>query len=609
VVSAPDARSAITPEAKPVVERYLAATGGRAAFESIRSTTIKATAAALGFEGVTWQWSVAPDHHGTYTKLGPLEFTEGYDGKVAWRTDPTSGKLVILDGKDFEDAEATAYFENDRWLAADQGGGTITLGPPDSTGAYDVLVVTPPAGRERVLYVNRKTGLIDRATSQKDQLVIVSTISDYRPVGGRKLAFSLLTQIVGLPANDLLITIDSVWVNTDVPASRFAKPGATDVSARFLKDPHVASIPFDYSGRHVWLRASVNGGAPADFIFDTGASVTVIDSGFAARNRLETQGKIQSQGAGATGGATFSRLATLRVASADGDGVEIKDVQVAVLSINRDLAPFFWRECAGVIGYDFISRFVVRVDYDHHRLTLTDPTTFRYSGGGEAIPFTLAGTMPAIRMTLDGRYTGEFRVDVGSSSTVDLHAPFVRQNRLDDPGRTALEVTGGGFGGTFSSRLTRMKTLEIGKFSWPRPIVSFSGAMAGALASEDYAGNIGNQILERFTCTFDYDHRVLYLEPGQGYARPDVFSRSGVQLARYGDTVRAMQVLPGSPAAAAGLREGDEVVTLLGKPILSFKPDDLTELFERGAVGKKVSLEVARDGKKKPLTLSLRDLL
>src|SRR5436309_5620241 len=54
---------------------------------------------------------------------------------------------------------------------------------------------------------------------------------------------------------------------------------------------------------------------------------------------------------------------------------------------------------------------------------------------------------------------------------------------------------------------------SIGPYSWREPMLTFSGASSGALASEDYAGNIGNQILQRFKCTFDYERRVLYLEP------------------------------------------------------------------------------------------------
>jgi hypothetical protein len=218
--------------------------------------------------------------------------------------------------------------------------------------------------------------------------------------------------------------------------------------------------------------------------------------------------------------------------------------------------------------------------------------------------------MPAVKMTLDGKFTGDFRVDVGSSSTVDLHRPFVEQHRLEreSTGRR-IPVVGGGFGGTFTSTLTRMKTLQVGPYSWREPMLTFSGASSGALASEDYAGNIGNQILQRFKCTFDYQRRTLYLEPSARYPDRDRFSRAGVQLGRYGDEVKAMQVIPGSPAYRAGLREGDGVSAIDGRAVLDWTPDELQHLFEDGAAGRVVAIERVRDGRKKALKVRLEDIL
>jgi hypothetical protein len=211
-------------------------------------------------------------------------------------------------------------------------------------------------------------------------------------------------------------------------------------------------------------------------------------------------------------------------------------------------------------------------------------------------------------MTLDGAYQGAFRIDVGSSSTVDLHGPFVRRHGLAARFPEGLDVTGGGFGGTFHNRLVRMKSAAIGSFRWERPLVSFSGAREGAFASEDYAGNIGNQILERFKVTLDYERRAMWLEPSARHREPDRFSRAGVQLARFGDVVKAMQVLPGSPAARAGLGEGDVVVALDGKPILEHTPDTVLAIFE-GAPGRTVALEVERAGKRERVRIKLREIL
>jgi hypothetical protein len=610
---APPLRADITPEARVALDRYLAATGGREAAESIRSTHVKAKIKALGLEGTTESWTRLPDHHATETQLGPFKILEGYDGHVAWRTDPSSGKPVKLDGKDLEEAVASVWYDNERWLAPDQGGGkvAITGTEKDSAGAYTVIEVTPPVGRPRRFYLNQRTDLIDRATSKRDQLEIVSRFSDYRSAaGGRKVAYLQLTQIIGMPANDLRVEIESVAVNEAAEEARFAFPGgetASDVT--WLKTPGIARLAFDYSTRHLWLKASVNGGPPVDFLYDTGASITVIDSAFAAKVGLKTEGALQGQGAGSTGMASFSRLETLRVAGADGDGIEVRDQKVAVLSINSHLAPFFWRDCAGVIGYDFISRFVSEIDYDAETLTLHDPKTWKYAGSGAALPFTLAGTVPVVKMKLDGAYEGDFRIDVGSSSTVDLHGPFVKQHELDKKIEGGVLVTGGGFGGTFSNRLVRMKTIELGPYSWKDPLVSLSAAESGAFASEDYAGNIGNRILERFRLTIDYERRLVHLEPGPRFKDPDRFSRSGVQLARFGDEVQAMQVLPKSPAAQAGLVSGDRVVAINGKPATSYTVDQLEDLFEMGAPGKSIAFEVERDGKKKKLAVKLAEIL
>jgi predicted metalloprotease with PDZ domain len=154
-----------------------------------------------------------------------------------------------------------------------------------------------------------------------------------------------------------------------------------------------------------------------------------------------------------------------------------------------------------------------------------------------------------------------------------------------------------------------MKTFEIGPYSWSDPVIVLSQAATGGLASEDYAGNIGNHVLERFKCTFDYEHRAVYLEPGKRYRERDRFSRVGIQIAKFGDRFEAMQVLAGSPAARAGLQVRDRVTAIDGRPVASYDPEELRVMFEDGAPGTKHTLEVERGGKKKKLKLALAELL
>jgi hypothetical protein len=604
------ARAEITPEARRVVERYLEATGGRAAFEAVRTVRMRATVRAFGLAGTTTAYLVRPDRRASDTRLGPFHIPEGYDGEKGWRVDP-GGQVIVLDGKDLEDARGAAWFDHQRWLLPDQGGGRVVVAghEEDSSGAYTVVEVTPPAGRPRSFWFHDGTGLIHREVTQRDQMTVIIEPSDYRDAGGRRVPFRSRQRIVDMPANDLTMVVDSIWVDQLIDPAVFQPPRAEADRVAWLKAPGRAVLPVRYAARHVWLRVSVNGHEPADFLFDTGASLTVIDSAYAVKIGLATEGESSSQGAGATGSARFSRIETIRVQAPDGDGVDFRNQRVGVLSINPFLAPFFWQDCAGVLGADFIASFVTEIDYDAATITLHDPKTFTYSGAGQAVPFTLAGNMPAIHMRLDGKYEGEFRVDVGSSATVDLHRPFVERHRLRELPGPRVAAAGGGFGGTFVNELTRMEKIEIGPFSWEQPMVSLSGATAGALASEDYAGNIGNRILERFRCTFDYERRQLHLEPSKRYAARDGLSRTGIQLTRTDGVVRAMQVLPGSAAARAGVREYDEILAIDGRPIGEWTLEKVSALFEGGEVGRSVSLEVRRDGRAKKLAMKLADVL
>lgn len=606
---APRAHATITPDAQKVIDRFLEATGGREAVLSERTSHSVATLSAFGLKGRIETWNVRPDRSANVTSIGPFLVRGGYDRGASWRVDQ-NGKFSKLDGKDLEEAKGSNWFDNDLWMTPDQGGGDIQMKGPerDSVGSYTVLTLNAPTGRPRDVWFDNKSGLLVRTVTRNDQQTVVTRIGDYRQAAGRLRSHLTHVSVVGMPANDLRANLDSIWVNVPIEDRAFAPPAEMLADTRYLKTQGVAHLPFRYDEKHVWLKASLNGGPPADFILDTGASVTVIDSAAAVHYGLKVEGKMQAQGAGAAGGASFSQVDSIRVAGPDGDGVTLTGQNVAVLSVNPHLEPFFWKPVVGILGYDFISRFVIEIDFAAQTLVLHDPKTFKYAGKGEAIPLTMAGNIPVLKAKIDD-FEGDFRLDVGSGSTVDIHTPFARANKMQDRMTKTLVVTGGGFGGTFQSTIGRMQKMTIGPYSWTDPLVSLSGAEMGGLSSEDYAGNIGNQVLDRFKCTFDYEHRVVYLEPAARYTERDRFTMAGVAVVKHGDEYSVAQVLPGSAAQGSGVLAGDQVVSLDGKPIASYEAGDLARMFESAKPGDKHVLEVRRDGKNKKISIKLKEII
>ena len=593
--------------AAEVVERYRRVIGGREALGVLRAAHVRARVTTMGFTGVSETWRVWPDRIRENMTLGPHELVDCFDGTTAWRIG-LDGQPTMVDGKELESARTSAYFENFAWLAPDQGGGRIEWAATKShaTGACDVLEVTPPAGHPRELWFDRGSGLLSRMVETRAKPEVTTEYSDHRAVGGVLIAHHIVKRVTGMPANTLTMVVDAVSTNAAVDPDLFVPPQKAGASFRWLRTPGSARIPFLYSMNHIWVSASVNGGPAVDFILDSGAGLSVIDRDYAASIGLETKGSAEAQGAGAVGQASFAHLESLRTGTADTDGVDLFGRPVAVLAISASIAPALWRNVAGLLGADFMRDFVVDVDFDHQVLTLSDPASYRYHGSGSPLPFTLAGGVPVVPLTIDGRHRGNFRVDLGAGGGAVLQPSFVERENIQISG--AIGGSSAGFGGRFPKEYFRMKSVQLGPLEWEAPVVGAVRASTGVLTESDYDGVIGNLALRRFRCTFDYGRRALYLEPGARAEIPDPFTRVGLTLARSGNEVSVLSVMGGSPAEQAGVRSGDVVHSIDGKPATSWNPDRLRQWFEDPEC-RQVRLVVSRSGVESTVVIDAKRLL
>jgi membrane-associated protease RseP (regulator of RpoE activity) len=169
---------------------------------------------------------------------------------------------------------------------------------------------------------------------------------------------------------------------------------------------------------------------------------------------------------------------------------------------------------------------------------------------------------------------------------------------------------GGGIGGGFVSSLCRLDSLRIGPYGWTEPVAALALHRSGGIGSEDFAGNIGNSVLEKFRCTFDYANRKLYLAPGVRYGQRERVSRFGAMLARWGGTVYAGNILSGSAAYEAGLRWYDEILEIDEKPLARWTREEVDRVLEEGEIGAVHRVKYRRylEGEK-IVEVSLKDVL
>ena len=127
--------------------------------------------------------------------------------------------------------------------------------------------------------------------------------------------------------------------------------------------------------------------------------------------------------------------------------------------------------------------------------------------------------------------------------------------------------------------------------------------------SPDIAAVPGDQLDEMVI-----DASLAQLDPFSRYARPavarehraarDGFAGIGVTLDIHESDVRIASVMPETPAASAGLRAGDHIVSLDGIPVAQLTADDIRGHL-RGPAQTMIQLAVARDGVAEPLEVTI----
>src|SRR5258708_12765152 len=122
--------------------------------------------------------------------------------------------------------------------------------------------------------------------------------------------------------------------------------------------------------RHiVWVKGELKMAQSLWFIFDTGDSSSVVNARLAKELGLRVKGKEKGM---ATGGPIDADL--IPGVSLSLPGVSVFNQTMASVPLDS-LAPALGRAIGGIIGYDFIKRFVVEVDYGAGRMNLHGPSS------------------------------------------------------------------------------------------------------------------------------------------------------------------------------------------------------------------------------------------
>jgi hypothetical protein len=391
----------------------------------------------------------------------------------------------------------------------------------------------------------------------------------------------------------------------------FAQQAAVANSApSAIHTPHEdVKIPFELENRTIFVKVRAGNSRPYWFVVDTGWKYATIDLAVAKALGLKLGATVN-----ASGGGKNTLMGNLLIDSPFRlVGLEDFSQPLFLALPLDDLAKRSGHEFAGILGTDFISEFVVEIDYLAKTMSLHDKMTYHYRGNGQSFPVTFnAAGWPEIKAAvIDGdrpAIEGTFVLDLGSGATLILNRPFVESEHFLRPDRHVVPwLEGQALGGGVDASVGRMTGLQIGRFFIKYPVTVFSHAATGPFASTASQGNIGAAILQKFKVILDYRNNRVILEPNARFDEPTDYNRSGLFLESAGEnyqTFRIRAIADDSPASEAGLRPGDTLIAIDGQPVIRFSLSELRFKLQRA---KACELLVERDGTRLNFSLKLHD--
>ena len=383
------------------------------------------------------------------------------------------------------------------------------------------------------------------------------------------------------------------------------------------------------------VEVEVNG-TTLSFILDTGVKSTILFSLEKADSlQLRNTSPVQLQGLGP--GGSVEALRSLNNKISVGKAVDWNHELFIIFNSTLNFSPRMGIPIHGILGNEFFQNFIVKINYSAEMITIYDPAEYplKKCKNCEDLPLNFVGSKPYISLNVASETRQEqvkLLVDSGSSDVMWLFD--VRDFIKEDFKNYYEDFLGLGLSGNIFWKRAKKHELIVGKYKLKEVSTSFpeEDAILKARYYEDRDGSIGGGFLSRFTVTFDYGNKKMRLRKNNTFNDPFNYNMSGLTLEHAGmelvkeerhanvnsnkentneslnrnsisiTTELHFSLVPkyivadvreGSPAALAGVQNGDEVITINGRPCYEYKLYDLTKLFSTDE-GRKISMELRR---------------
>ncbi len=344
-----------------------------------------------------------------------------------------------------------------------------------------------------------------------------------------------------------------------------------------------------YQGR--WIMVPVTlGNIRSIFLLDTGASATVISISLAKKLGLPLKGTL-AMAAGIFSGVYFVHAPAMEIG-----GARVDPQTIVALDLDGGEFGATVPGIGGIVGYDFLSRFVTVVDYQGGKITFSPVSSFSPSADDVAIPVELDAQDLMLPVEVNGK-SAKFILDTGNGSGIVVQRVANQKSWVTaEQEKRWYDPKGERFGSGIAGAWRAYVDFSVGPFRWSRAPVSIVDETSAKGTSLGKQGNVGVGLLRHFRVSVDMATPRLWLSQQVPFRDRPSTTTFGFSLSPKGEDVVVQSMDVDGPAARSGLRVGEVVKSINGMDARRVLPH-LSPVLADALPGEQVHLAILREGK------------
>lgn len=322
----------------------------------------------------------------------------------------------------------------------------------------------------------------------------------------------------------------------------------------------ITRIPFfQLSGGIIIIKAQLDGYTDSlNFVLDTGSGGISLDSSTVENLKIPTALSDKTiRGIAGVKRVSFAYNHILKM-----PGIEVKNLDFHINNYEL-LTSVYGVRIDGIMGYSFLRRYIVHLDFDKRQMEVHTPGRFKYPRGGQLLRPNFS-TLPLLQAYVEDSKSllNRFIFDTGAGLCFLLSRDFVNDSSVFKSKRKFYPTQAEGLGGKKQMEIAVMKSVKIGNYKFKKVPVHIFEDDFNVTNYPILGGLIGNDLLRRFNITLNYPEQTIHIKPNEHFVDAFDYSYTGLGIYLIDGQIKVIDIIEGSPGDKAGFKTDDIIFSI-----------------------------------------------